>query len=149
MGWAFLLELTGDFRRTTMAMIFRLRDVDHYPQEEWDIGSVLAKRRALMIEEPIISSKITRLDLWLLDQPDLTLQEAGEIWTRTMIVSLMLYQLEKDRGQRRSILLSLREHFEEFKNLPEKWQENMRLFWLPWLNVLNGEESEWEEARRA
>src|SRR5262249_60489901 len=107
-------------------LCFRIRDIDYYPQSEWDLGSVLAKRRALMCNEPIISSAITRLDLWLCDQPELTLQEIEDIWTRMMIVSSLMYELEKDSEQRHTILVAVREHFDEFKKLPEKWQERVR-----------------------
>jgi hypothetical protein len=125
-----------------MVNILRCRDIDYYPQEEWDLGEVLAKRRALMCEEPIISSNITRLDVWLLNHPGLTLEELGQIWVRAMLASSILYQLEKDPDQKHSMLLSLKEDFDEFRKLPEKWQENMRPYWLPWLNVLNVEEAQ-------
>jgi len=84
--------------------IFRLRDIDWYPQSEWDLRSVLAKRRALLCEEPIISSKITRLDLWLSEQRELTLEEIGQIWMRMLIVSSIEYGLERDPEQKHSAM---------------------------------------------
>jgi hypothetical protein len=123
-----------------MVHILRLRDTDYYPQEEWDIGSVLAKRRALMCDIPIISTDITELDVWLLRQPDLPLEILGQIWMRTMLCLPIMYKQENDPEVRRSMLLSLRDSFEEFKLLPENWQEQMRPCWLPWLDVLRREE---------
>jgi hypothetical protein len=125
-----------------MPYILRLRNTDYYPQEEWDLGSVLAKRRALLCDIPIISSDITELDLWLLRQPDLPLEILGQIWVLTMVCLPIMYKQENDPEVRRSMLLSLREGFEEFKLLPENWQEHMRPCWLPWLDVLNSEEME-------
>jgi hypothetical protein len=52
-------------------LVIRLRDIDHYPQEQWDIGSVLAKRRWLIKSQPINSPEITKIDDWLMKQPDL------------------------------------------------------------------------------
>jgi hypothetical protein len=128
-----------------MVYIFRIRDIDYYPEEEWDLRSVLAKRRILMCDEPIISAKITRIDLWLSEQPDLTVEEIGQIWMRMLLVSSLQYELERDPEQRASILLAVREHFDEFRKLPEKWQQHMRPAWLPWFEALNREEREWEE----
>jgi hypothetical protein len=51
-------------------LVIRLRDIDYYPQEEWDIASVLAKRRWLIKTLPIQSPEITKIDDWLLKQPD-------------------------------------------------------------------------------
>jgi hypothetical protein len=125
--------------------ILRLKDIDYYPETEWTIGDVMAKRRVLMCEEPIISRKITRLDLWLSDRPEVTLEEIDQIWIRMLLVSSIQYELEQDPEQRGTILLAVREHFEEFRRLPEKWQARMRPGWLPWFEVLNREEREWEE----
>ena len=125
-----------------MVHILRLRDPDQWPVEKWDIASVYAKRRALMVEDPIHSSKITRLDLWLLDQPDLPVDVAGQIWVRMMLASSIIYEIEQDPEYKHQMLLVLREHFDEFRKLPEKWQERMRPYWLPWLDVLNREERE-------
>lgn len=123
-----------------MVHILRLRDTDYYPEEEWDLGSVLAKRRALMCDIPIISTDITELDVWLLRQPNLPLEVLGQIWVRTMVCLPIMYTQENDPETRRAMLLSLREHFEEFKLLPENWQEQMRPCWLPWFDVLKREE---------
>jgi hypothetical protein len=123
-----------------MVYIIRLRDTDYYPEEQWDIGSVLAKRRALLCDIPIISSDITELDLWLLRQPNLPLEILVQIWMRTMLCLPIMYKQETDPERRRSMLLSLRQSFEEFNLLPENWQEQMRPCWLPWLDVLNSEE---------
>ena len=131
-----------------MPFILRIRDIDYYPEEEWDLRSVLAKRRTLMCTEPIISSKITRLDLWLSEQPGLTLEEIGQIWMRMLIVSSIEYGLERDPEQKHSLLLIMREHFDAFRKLPEKWQEPIRPAWLPWFDVLDREEREWDELAR-
>ena len=122
--------------------ILRLKDIDYYPETEWTIGDVMAKRRVLLCDEPITSDKITRLDLWLARQPKLPLEVVGQVWSRMMLVSSMLYEMEKDPEQKHSLLLALREHFDEFKELPEKWQENMRPSWLGWLDTLRREELE-------
>jgi hypothetical protein len=123
-----------------MVHILRLRDTDYYPEEEWDLGSVLAKRRALLCDTPIISTDITELDLWLLRQPNLPIEILGMIWVRTMVCMPILYTQETDPEVRRATLLSLRDHFEQFKLWPEKWQEQLRPCWLPWFDVLKREE---------
>jgi hypothetical protein len=107
-------------------LVIRLRDIDHYPQEEWDIGSVLAKRRWLIKTLPINSPEITKLDVWLLKQPDLYPEDVLDIWSRTLYCFWLAYRdPDIDNLTKHFILLALKEEFEDFCRLSEFDQERL------------------------
>jgi len=114
-------------------LCFRLRDIDYYPQEEWDIGSVLAKRRWLIKTLPINSSEITKLDEWLVKQPDLHPDDMLDIWSRTLYCFWLAYRdPEIDKLTKHLILLAFKEEFEEFCCLSEFDQERLWPNWSIW-----------------
>jgi hypothetical protein len=104
------------------------------------INYVLQLRSDLMRAKPITSDQITKLDKWLIAQPALPISAVVQIWTRMMWVSACEYEQEQDPLTKHLNLLSLRDHFHDFLALPEWMQEDMRPYWLEWLNVLNAEE---------
>lgn len=114
-------------------MIIRLRDTDYWPQEEWDIGSVLGKRRWLIKTLPIQSPEITKLDDWLMKRPDLHPDDLIDIWSRTMYCYWLAYRdPEVDQQTKHFILLALKEQFEEFCCLSEFDQERLWPNWAKW-----------------
>jgi hypothetical protein len=124
-----------------VTMIFRLRDIDQYPQEKWDIGSVLAKRRWLIKTQPINSPEITKIDVWLLKQPDLYPDDIIDIWSRTMYCFFLAYRdPEIDQLTKHFILLALKEEFEEFCRLSEFDQERLWPNWAKWRATFKVEE---------
>ena len=126
-----------------VSLIFRLRDPDYYPQDEWDIGSVLAKRRWLIKTLPIQSPEITKLDDWLMKQPDLYPEDVIDIWSRTMYCFWLAYRdPEVDRQTKHFMLLMLKEQFEEFCQLSEFDQERLWPNWARWRATFLTEEME-------
>ena len=114
-------------------LCIRIRDIDRYPQEEWDIGSVLAKRRWLIKTLPINSPEITKLDVWLLKQPDLYPEDVLDIWSRTLYCFWLAYRdPDIDNLTKHFILLALKEEFEEFCCLSEFDQERLWPNWSRW-----------------
>jgi hypothetical protein len=105
-------------------LIFRLRYIDYYPQEEWDIGSVLAKHRWLIKTLPIQSPEITKIDDWLMNQPDLYPDDIIDIWSRNLYCYWLAYR-DPEVGQQTKhfMLLALKEEFEDFCRLSEFDQE--------------------------
>jgi hypothetical protein len=110
------------------------------------IKYVVELRRDFIRTTPITDETITKLDAWLAAQPNLPLAVAVQIWTRSMWVSACDYEREKDPHIKHHHLLSLRAHWEEFRELPEKLQEVLQPHWLEWEDVLNTEREKWEHA---
>jgi len=114
-------------------LVIRIRDIDYYPQEEWDYGSVLAKRRWYIKTLPINSPEITKLDVWLLNQPDLHPDDMIDIWSRTMYCFWLAYRdPEVDKLTKHFMLLALKEEFEEYCRLSEFDQERLWPNWAKW-----------------
>jgi hypothetical protein len=109
---------------------------------------VLELRKDLIFSKPITDEMITKLDNWLAAQK-LPFAVAVQIWTRSMWVSAVDYEREKDPYLKHLRLLSIRDHFEEFRACPEEVQELLRPHWLEWLDVLKTEEEKWEQANGA
>jgi hypothetical protein len=96
-------------------------------------------RQKLMRTTPIVNKEISRLDRWLLERPKLPLAVSYQIWTRLMLVSSIEYEREENPVKKHMTLLELRDHYDWFRELPEKWQEALRPHWLEWLDVLQTE----------
>ena len=111
-----------------------------------ELKLVLAHRKSLMWTKPIMSEEITRLDKWLVHQPKLPLKDMIEIWSRAMYCDWVFYG-DADRELKHLMLLRLREHYREFKTLPQRWQEALSPMWEWWAAEFFDEEM--EEARRA
>jgi len=133
-----------------MPFILSCKDIDYYPQEEWDLGSVLAKRRALLYTEPL-SSKVMRCNKWLCERTDeLTFSELIDIWSHSMWCVYCCYQdPECDRELQHEILLNLRKHFHEYLKLPERYQEKFWPMWSFWYGRFLAELAEEEECGHA
>ena len=105
----------------------------------------LEYRKELLRTKPIMSEHITRLDNWLIKEPSLPLAAVCQIWTRIMWASACDYEQEQDPLIKHFTLLEIREHFQDFCQLSERWQEALGPPWMTWLDVLNSEEEKWEQ----
>ena len=91
-------------------------------KEDEEIHRVFLKRQDLMWTKPIMSEEITRLDMWLVQQPKLPLDCVVAIWSRAMFCDWVFYG-DANPEQKHRMHLSLRDCFREFQKLPERWQE--------------------------
>jgi hypothetical protein len=97
------------------------------------IGSVLAKRRWLIKTLPINSPEITKLDVWLLKQPDLYPEDVLDIWSRTLYCFWLAYRdPDIDNLTKHFMLLALKEEFEDFCRMSEFDQERLWPIWSRW-----------------
>jgi hypothetical protein len=120
-----------------MVNLLGVRDPEQWPVEVWDIGSVLAKRRALLYTEPIFSPEIMKYNHWLCQHADeLTLDELLEIWAHSMWCVYLSYRdPDCDPELRRQTLLNLREQYNRYLKLPKRHQEK---FWPTWRSIWDG-----------
>ena len=115
-------------------------------EESWvgslgELNLVLSHRKELMYKLPIMSEEITRLDLWLLEQPKLPLRVAIEIWSRCVFCEWVFYG-DASPELKHLILLRLRECYREFQKLPQHWQEQLSPKWDRWAAEFLDEEME-------
>jgi hypothetical protein len=107
--------ITADFKgANAMVNILRLRDPEQWPEEKWDIGSVIAKRRALFYTETVWSPEIWKYNKWLLTQREekLTIDELIEIWSHAIFCVYLTYaDPDCDPELRHRMLLNLKEDF--------------------------------------
>jgi hypothetical protein len=123
--------------------ILRLRDPAQWPVEKWDVGSVIAKRRALFYTETVFSPEIWKYNEWLLTQREekLTIDELIEIWAHSSWCFYVTYKDQDcDPELRHQMLLHLRESFNVYLKLPERIQEMLRPMFSIWQGQFVGEE---------
>jgi hypothetical protein len=120
-----------------------------FGRDEGGVQIVWKMRQKLMRTTPIVNKEITRLDRWLIKQPKLPFAVTYQIWTRMMWVSAIEYEREENPVKKHLTLLSLRDHFEDFCELPDRVQEPLRPLWLEWLDVLQCEEDKLKEVGHA
>ena len=113
------------------------------------IDYALQIRKELIRTKPITHEEITRLDKWLVAQPETPIAAVLQIWTRIMWVSACDYEREKDPLVKHFTLLSMREHFHDYLQRSDELQEAMAPHWLTWLDVLETEERKLEKANGA
>ena len=87
-----------------------------------------------------MSRKLTKIDDWLIQQPNLPARVVAQIYTRMMWVTAVEYEQEKDPMRKHLWLLSIRDHYEIWRELPKALQDAMDPYWATWLDVLNTEE---------
>jgi hypothetical protein len=117
-----------------------------FASNEERINYALKLRSELIRTKPITDRQITRLDKWLIAQPNLPIAAVVQIWTRMMWVSAAEYSQEQDPLVKHFNLLSLRDHLHDFLALPDWMQEDMGPYWLDWLELLQTEERKLERA---
>jgi len=126
-----------------MPHILRIKDPQWYPPQCWDTLGVLSQRRDLIETEPLASEKITELDLFLVKQPDTPMSALVQIWARAMHIFLDIYlDPDADDEVKHYVLLMLKEHYEEYKRMPQRAQDCLAPVWGSWHAALL---VEWEE----
>ena len=113
------------------------------------INYALKLRKDIMRHEPITHERLTRLDKWLIAQPELPYAAVAQIWTRMMWVTACEYERETDRHKKDLNLLSLCDHYLDFLQFPEELQKVMRPYWLEWHDVLKTEREKLERVNGA
>ncbi len=104
-----------------MAELIKLTQPVCEDELEEIITSEFLKRQDLMRKSPIMDERITRIDAWLLQQnPPLDVLIA--IWSRANYVEGVLYG-DASAEQKHLTLLNLRECYQAFQKLPQRWQE--------------------------
>ena len=109
-----------------------------------DYANMRQLRKELIWSVPITDQRITKLDMRLLEHPLTDLSLLFEIYSRIMYVTAATYAVQATPQEKRWMLLSLRDCYREFCQMPERVQECLRPFWLEWVDVLNDEERELE-----
>ena len=107
-----------------------------------DYADMRQLRKELIWSVPITDLRITRLDMQLMEHPLTDLSLLFEIYSRIMYVSAATYAVEATPAEKGWMLLMLRDHYREFCQLLERWQELLRPLWLEWADVLDEEEKE-------
>lgn len=120
------------------------------PKASWvgtpgEVKCVIAHREELMHKLPIMSDEITRLDIWLLEQPKIPIKTSIEIWSRFMYCNWLFYG-DAHPELKHLMLLRLRDHFQEFQKLPPRAQEVLWPMWEMWRLQLIEENEEAEAA---
>jgi hypothetical protein len=88
-----------------------------------------------------LAPEITKIDVWLLKQPDLYPDDIIDIWSRTMFCFFLAYRdPEVDQLTKHFIMLALKEEFEEFCRLSEFDQERLWPNWAKWRATFKVEE---------
>jgi hypothetical protein len=121
-----------------MAEIISMRKKEDWSEE---IHRVFLKRQDLMWTKPIMSEEITRLDMWLVQQPKLPLDCVVAIWSRAMFCEWVFYG-DATAELKHLILLRLREHYREFQKLPQRWHDVLWPMWERWRAEFLDEEME-------
>ena len=105
-----------------MAKIIELRKQAVCENElEEMIHTAFLKRQDLMRKVPIMDERITRIDVWLLQQK-LPLDILIAIFSRASFCSWVFYG-DAHPELKHLMLLRLRDHYREFQKLPQRWQE--------------------------
>ena len=138
------LDYTDAFRGQRMTEEIRIKNA--FASNKDRINYALKLRKELIRSKPITHEQISRLDQWLVAQPETPIAALLQIWTRIMWVSACEYEQEKDPLVKHFTLLGLREHFETYLGYSERLQEAMAPHWLTWLDVLQSEEQKLEKA---
>jgi hypothetical protein len=99
-------------------------------------------RQELIWSVPITDQRITELDTHLIEHPLTSLPLLFEIYYRLLYVGAVIYEFGASPDEKRRMLLSLREHYHEFRRMPEPIQEILQHMWLEWVDVLQCEEEE-------
>jgi hypothetical protein len=87
-----------------------------------------------------MSRKLTKIDDWLIQQPNLPARVVAQIYTRMMWVTAVEYEQEKDPIRKHLRLLSIRDDYDLWCELPKALRDAMDPYWATWLDVLNTEE---------
>jgi hypothetical protein len=122
-----------------MVHILRLIDPAEWPEEKWDVGSVVLKRRALFYTETVFSPEIWKYNKWLLTQQEekVPIDVLIEIWAHSMFCYWVTYNdKECDPERRHQMILNLKEYLK----LPERVQEMLWPMWSFWHGTFVGEE---------
>ena len=109
--------------------------------DSWELNLIIDRRQELMWKLPIMSDEITRLDIWLIQQPNLPLRVAADIWCRCMYCEWGYY-MDVDQQLKHQMLLNLRRHYQEFQKLPKRTQDRLSPMWDRWMMHFVDEEME-------
>jgi hypothetical protein len=109
---------------------------------DWGLDLVLKKRRALLHSVPIMSSELTEIDKWLANQSGLPIKIYIDVWSRAMYIDWLLFD-DLTPDQKHFSLIRLRDHFEEFCQLPPRVQKKLwPMGWERWHAQFIEEEEE-------
>jgi hypothetical protein len=124
------------------AKIVELRKAVCENELEETIHRAFLKRQDLMRKVPIMDERITRIDMWLVQQK-LPLDILIAIWSRASYCEWVFYG-DANPEQKHRMHLSLRESYRAFQKLPERWQEALwSIGWGRWYaEFLDQEEEE-------
>jgi hypothetical protein len=103
---------------------------------DWRLDLVLKRRKALLHSVPIMSTELTELDKWLAKQSGLPIKVLIDVWTRAMFCSWVFYG-DAEPEVKHIMLRNLRDHFQEFCQLPPRLQKRM---WQRWREEFEDEE---------
>jgi hypothetical protein len=115
--------------------------------ERYQLNLAIDRRNELMWKVPIISERITRIDMWLLLQQPLRvpIKTVLDIHWRACYCAALFYEDTKHPAVRHRMLVALRKHYAEWMQLPEKWRERTGDPFAVWRDVLEEEENEFRE----
>jgi hypothetical protein len=130
-----------------MAEIVELRKAVCENELEETIHAAFLKRQDLMRKLPIMDERITRIDMWLIQQK-LPLDILIAIWSRAQFCSWVFYG-DAEPEVKHTMLLRLRSHYLEFCQLPPRLQKKLwPMGWERW-HAQFIEEEEMEAAKNA
>jgi len=118
----------------------RAKDMQAVCEDELEdiIHAAFLKRQDLMRKVPIMDERITRIDMWLLQQK-LPLDILIAIYSRAQFCSWVFYG-DAHPELKHLMLLQLRDHYREFQKLPQRWQDALWPCWERWHLELLDEE---------